>query len=291
MLRYIKEYRFYIILFLFILIPIVAIDTSTRAQRDFKAYDRVILAITFPVQKVLAFTLDTMSDVIQNTAFLFRARQENQRLIEQNRLLLQSMADLREMQQENVRLKRLLGFQEKFKLKTIVAAVVARDVNPDFRMIRISRGESSGVQKDMAVVSYDGVVGRVLRTTKDYADVVTLLDPLSAIDAINERTRAPGVISGKSEDALQLKYTLRTDDIQANDVLVSSGIVGVFPKGVPIGSVTRAEKKTYGITQDVEVAPAVQFKKLEEVLVVVKQDNLTADVKLDEKAEAGAKTE
>ena len=168
-------------------------------------------------------------------------------------------------------MKGLQNFKESLHLDTIVARVIARDVSTDFRSIRINRGEANGVKVNMAVVTAEGVVGRVLRVTEDTADVVILTDLLSSIESIVERSRARGMVEGKTDELVQLRYLLRTDDVQLGDVLVSSGLGGVFPKGVPVGIVSKIEKKKYGISQEVEVRPSVNFVRLEEVLVITKQ--------------------
>ncbi len=272
MIKYLREYRFQITLFLFVLLPIVAIDTSTRAPRDYRFYDRWILTITAPVQGSLQWLLDRAVSGFQNYVYLLNTRKENLELVESNRRLLSEISQLRETQRENARLRTMLGFQETMKLKSIIARVIAKDASTEFRAIRLNRGESSGVLKDMAVITAEGVVGRVIRTTAETADVVTIVDTLSAIDAIDERSRARGIVEGMTEDLCQLIYALRTDDIAPGDVLISSGLGGIFPKGVPVGTVSRVTRKLYGTTQEVEVRPAVDFSKLEEVMVVVAQE-------------------
>ncbi|MCM2322466.1 MAG: rod shape-determining protein MreC [Oligoflexia bacterium] len=268
MIKYLKEYRFYIILFAFILIPVIAIDTSTRAPHEYRIYDRVIVWTTSPIQTLISWTLDRLSSGFHNYIYLLHTRRENLILIEENRRLLGSIAALREAGQENLRLRKLLQFEEQFKVESIVARVIAKDVSTEFRAIRINRGAAAGIQRNMAVVTNEGIVGRILRTTENTADVVTVLDMNSAVDAIDERSRARGVVEGLTEEICQLRYTLRTDDIQPGDVLVSSGLGGIFPKGIPVGTVSKAHRKPFGISQEVEVRPSVDFTKLEEVLVI-----------------------
>lgn len=268
MIKYLKEYRFYIILFAFVLIPVIAIDTSTRAPRDYRFYDRVIVTLTWPIQAAISWTLEQVASGFNNYIYLWHTRQDNLALLDENRKLQNSIASLRETQQENARLRRLLEFQEQFKIETVVARVIAKDVSTEFRAIRINRGEQSGIKRNMAVVTNDGIVGRVLRTTATTADVVTILDLLSAVDAINERSRARGIVEGLTESTCQLRYALRTDDIQPGDVLISSGLGGIFPKGVPVGTVSKVNRRPFGITQEVEVRPSVEFSRLEEVLVI-----------------------
>jgi len=270
MIKYLKQYRFYIILFLFLLIPIIAIDTSTRAPRNFWPHDRVIISLTAPIQAVISWGLDQVVSGFQNYIFLLQTRQDNLTLTDENRKLLNTIAGLRETEQENIRLRKLLNFQEQFTLESVVARVIARDISTEFRAIRINRGESSGIQKNMPVMTNEGIVGKVLRTTANSADVVTIMDLLSAVDAIDERSRARGVIEGYTDDTCLFRYVLRTDDIQVNDILITGGIGGIFPKGIPVALVSKVNRKPFGISQDVEVKPIVDFTKLEEVLVVTK---------------------
>ena len=278
MIKYLKQYRFYIILFLCILIPVIAIDTSTRSPRNYRFYDRVIVGITSPIQMIISWSLEQITSSFENYVYLLNTRQDNLALLEENRKLLNSIASLKETQQENVRLRKLLNFEEKFSLKSVIARVIAKDVSTEFRSIRINRGENSGIKRNMAVVTDEGIVGRVLRTTATTSDVVTVLDLLSAIDAILERSRARGIVEGLTDDACQLKYALRTDDIQPGDILISSGLGGVFPKGIAVGTVSKVHRKPFGITQDVEVRPSVDFSKLEEVLVVVNEDPTNSEL-------------
>jgi rod shape-determining protein MreC len=272
MIKYLKQYRFYITLFLFVLIPVIAIDTSTRAPRDYRFYDRVIVGMTSPIQAMISWSLEQMVSGFENYIYLWHTHRDNLALLEENRKLLNSIASLRETQQENIRLRKFLQFEEKFSIQSVVARVIAKDVSTEFRSIRLNRGESSGIKRNMAVVTDEGIVGRILRTTKNTSDVVTILDPLSAVDAIVERSRARGIMEGLTDDACQLKYALRTDDIQPGDVLISSGLGGIFPKGIVAGTVSKVNRKPYGITQEVEVRPSVDFSKLEEVLVVTNGD-------------------
>ena len=288
MLKLIKQYRFYLILLLFLLIPVLSIDSQNRAPRDYRFYDRVALAITTPFEIAIHWTLDSAVTFYENYIALWKTRGENQLLIDENRKLVNTILNLRELEQENIRLRNLLQFKENFKIEAVVARMIAKDVSSEFRAIRINRGKSSGIEPNMAVINAEGVVGRVLRVTDSTADVVTLLDPLSALDSYIMRSRARGIVEGLTDSLCQLKFALRVDDIQPGDLLLSSGLGGNFPKGIPVGTVIKVTRKSFGITQKVEVKPSVDFSKLEEVLVVTRADASPAHVELIEKAEAEA---
>ncbi len=272
MFKYLKQYRFYITLFFFTLIPIMTIDTSTRAPHQYRFYDHFIIGLTAPIQVMISWSLEKVASSFENYIYLFYVHRDNLVLFNENRKLLNNLANLREIDQENVRLRKLFHFGEKSNIQSMIARVIAKDVSPEFRSIRINRGENSGIKPNMAVMTDEGIVGRVLRTTQKTSDIVTILDLYSAVDAIVERSRARGIVEGLTDDICQLKYALRTDDIQSGDVLVTSGLGGIFPKGIVIGTVSQVNRKPYGITQEVEVYPSVNFSRLEEVLIVLNGD-------------------
>ncbi len=280
MLKLMKQYRFYLILLLFLLIPLLSIDTTNRSPRDYRFYDRIALAITTPFEIAIHWTLDTVVGFYENYISLWKTRKENGELIDENRKLVNTILNLRELEQENLRFRNLLQFKETFKVDTVVARMIAKDVSTDFRTIRINRGKSSGIAPNMAVVNAEGVVGRVLRVNEETSDVVTILDPLSAIDAYILRSRVRGIVEGLSDTLCQLKFALRVDDILPGDLLLSSGLGGNFPKGVPVGTVIKVTRKSYGITQKVEVRPSVDFSKVEEVMVVTRADAAPAHMQL-----------
>ena len=283
MLNLIRQYRFYLVLLLFLLVPILSIDSANRSPREYRAYDKAALFITSPFQIAIHWTLDSIVGFYENYLALWKTRDENLSLMDENRKLVNTIINLRELEQENIRLRNLLQFKENYKIESVVARMIARDVSSEFRAIRINRGKSSGIEPNMAVINSEGVIGRVLRVTESTADVVTILDPLSAVDAYIMRSRARGIVEGLTDSLCQLKFALRVDDIQPGDLLLSSGLNGNFPKGIPVGTVIKVTRKSFGVTQKVEVKPSVDFSKLEEILVITKSDASPAHVELIEK--------
>ncbi len=289
MIKFLREYRFYISLCCFVSIPFLALDTKMREPRELNFFDKGILLIMEPIHIALNWSIDQVVDGIQGYVYLTRVKRENSELIEENRALLQQISSLNEAQSENDRLRKLLDFREQRQLATVTARVIARDVAIDYRAIRLNRGESSGIKKGMAVITAEGIVGRVFRTTNSSSEVVTVLDLNSAVDAVVERSRARGVVEGLTDETCQLKFVLRTDDIQVGDILKSSGLGGIFPRGLNVGTVTNVVRRPYGISQDVEVLPKVDFSKLEEVLVVLEDKAKTDPMPLNEPVEPATK--
>jgi rod shape-determining protein MreC len=166
------------------------------------------------------------------------------------------------------RLQQLLGLRERTALNSVGAVVIGGGVTPDFRTVTIDRGRTDGMRPDMAVVVASGIVGRVVTPSRGTSKVQLLVDRNAAIAGLTERTRAQGIAVGTGEDVLHFEYVSATSDVKVGDVILSSGIDGIYPKGLPIGKVERVEKIGTGY-KTITVRPAVDFGALEEVLVVV----------------------
>jgi rod shape-determining protein MreC len=166
----------------------------------------------------------------------------------------------------------------------LAAQVIAVDLwgNSEYSSLKLNKGSNEGLKKGMGVVTHDGVVGYLLNVSPHYSTVLVLTDRNAVIDSLVQRTRARGIVEGLGRDICHIKYLQRTDDVQIGDLVVT-GFDGIFPKGFPIGAVTKVQKKAYGVTQYVEMRPIVDVARLEEVFVV-----LAPDVVLDRLKQAQA---
>jgi rod shape-determining protein MreC len=165
-------------------------------------------------------------------------------------------------------LERLLELREQVALKTVAANIIGGAATPDFRTLTIDRGTRDGIRTDMAVIAPGGVVGRLVVPSARAAKVQLLIDRNAAAGAIIERTRAQGVVVGSGDDRLRLEYVSEVSDVVAGDVVVTSGIDGIYPKGFIIGRIEQVEKSG-GSYKRITIKPAVDFTSLEEVLVVL----------------------
>jgi rod shape-determining protein MreC len=165
-------------------------------------------------------------------------------------------------------LQRLLELREQVPLKTVAANIIGGAAAPDFRTLTVDRGTRDGVRTDMAVIAPAGVVGRLVVPSARASKVQLLIDRNAAAGAIIERTRAQGVVVGSGDDRLRLEYVSEVSDVIAGDVVVTSGIDGIYPKGFVIGRIEQVEK-TGGSYKRITIKPAVDFTSLEEVLVVL----------------------
>jgi rod shape-determining protein MreC len=192
----------------------------------------------------------------------------------ENEQLKRQLADLRvQFQQDRAaaehahQLEALLGFQHQINVDTVASSVIGAGASPDFRTITLDKGSIAGLKANMPVISAAGVVGRVVFVAARAAKVQLLVDRNAAAGALVERSRAQGVVVGVGEDLLRMDYVSGIADVKPGDTVVASGIDGIYPKGFLIGKVESVDRGT-GIYKVIRLRPAVDFNRLEEVLVV-----------------------
>lgn len=199
------------------------------------------------------------------------AARENISLRGQLQQLQTRIMDYEEQIQENERLRRLLGFAERSEKKLVAAEVISSDTRGVFRSMRITRGADDGVRIGMPVATADGIVGRIIRIGKDFSDVQLLVDPDFHVDVLVQRTRVRGVVSGTDHNLCKLQLHKRVE-ILVGDTLITSGIVGGFPKGLPVGRVMRITYESDNVAQSITIEPWVDYTRLEEVMVILSED-------------------
>lgn len=236
-----------------------------RVQTD--RVGRLLLDGVSPLQRITATAARVVTGIWHEAVDLMNARDEVVALRAENERLAQEETRTAELEGENARLRQLLEFRERLNGDLIAAHVVGRDATGLARTIVIDRGERDGVFKGTAVVVPAGVVGHVFVTSRHAARVLLVNDHNSGVDGMVQRTRASGIVEGTPDGGCGLKFVKRTEDVQTGDEVVTSGLDGIFPKGLPIGRVVTVDKRGQGLFQYAEIAPAVEFDRLEEVLV------------------------
>jgi len=199
------------------------------------------------------------------------ARQRNIELERENLELRSLLRQNQEISLQNKRLRKLLAFVDELDHSALPAQVIGEDGSHWARTIIIDKGTRSGLHSGFPVVAAAGVVGRIIKTAPDSSRVLLVTDASSAIAALTQRTRTRGVARGQG-GGLSIEYALRDSDIQIGDLLVTSGMGGVFPKGLPLGLVESVTKDQYGLFQQIIATPTVDFSHLEEVMVIVGED-------------------
>ena len=148
------------------------------------------------------------------------------------------------------------------------ANVIARPPTGEYRILVLDKGAKDGVRQKMAVVSPKGLVGHVVQTARYASKTLLITDANSSVPAIVQRTRANTIVKGQSSGTLKLKFLQRNEDVAFGDVVVTSGLGGIFPKGIVIGTVSRVTKEDFGVYQDAEVSPDVDLELIEEVALL-----------------------
>jgi rod shape-determining protein MreC len=250
-------------------ICILAFYIHRHRQGQTGRIDNILISGTGALQKHFFYFSEGAHTIVDHYLMLVNAKKHNEELEKEVGELRSRLAALEEVQLENERLRQSLDFRKDIAQPLLSAHVIGHDVSVDYSGIRVDKGTSDGIKVGMGVISHQGVVGRVQRVTSKYADILTLVDPVSNIDAVIQRSRARGIISGQSKAlTCKLKYVDRLDDVAVNDTVVSSGFGNIFPKGLLVGYVTAVIPNPNGILQTVTVKSAVDIYRLEEVFIV-----------------------
>jgi rod shape-determining protein MreC len=159
----------------------------------------------------------------------------------------------------------------------VPANVIHQDLSPWFQSLIIDQGAAAGIRPGMPVITDSGVVGLVAGTTPGASKVLLVIDPQSRVDAYVERTRARGTVRGTSGQQCDFEYVLRHENIEEGDLLLTSGLGTVYPKGLVVGRVASVDRKTSGLFLGAKITPAVDFTRLEEVFVILEQRQIPSE--------------
>jgi rod shape-determining protein MreC len=267
-----KRYRDLAVVLLALAVPFWFLRASMRDPRQVTGADKIIVRLSTPIQYAAATLARQISGIWGDYVYLVDVKEDNARLASQNARLRERVRKLEELEEENRRLKRLLDLRTSVRTDVISAQVIGKDTNEFFRIARVTLDkEARNIGLNLPVVSPDGVVGTTLKVSGDTVDVRLVVDAGSGVDIVVQRTGARGFVRGTGDETKYLcsvEYVQRTDEIEVGDLLVTSGVGRRFPKGIPVGTVTQVVKRDFGIYQQVFATPAVDFSRLEEVLIV-----------------------
>lgn len=268
-----KENRLKLILNLAVLtISLLGIMRSNYRVNETSFFERTLIGILAPIQDGTTYLQNEVKSFVQNYFFLVDAKKENESLKLKVANLETQIFSLTELKKENQRLKELLQFGQDLTYEKVLARVVGWDADHNFKFIRINKGSDHGIKEEYPVVSAEGIVGYIYQVTDKYADIITILDQNNRIDTIVSRTRSHGIVEGYTHKKCLMKYVNRTEPIILNDIVVTSGLGNIYPKGLRVGTISKIERESYGITQFVEVTPSVDFDRLEEVIVLLPEN-------------------
>lgn len=229
----------------------------------------VSITVSAPFQETVTNTVRFAQNTWRRYFFLVSVAEENGRLRAELGRAAQRANRLIEMERSNERLRELLDFKKNEIDRVVAAQVVGKDPSPWFSSLLIDKGRNDGVRKGMPVVIPEGIVGVITHDSAHYAKVLLIIDPNSAVDVLLQNSRVRGIARGKSFGICSIEYVLRRHDIAVGETVVTSGLGGVFPKGLRVGEISDVKRDNSGIFLDIQLTPFIDFETLEEVLVIV----------------------
>ncbi len=264
-----KKYQTITIASILIITSIIIISFNLKlpGMTDFPR--KLVLEAVAPVENIVNSSIERISGVWRRYIFLIGLEEENKKFRKEIASLKRKINRDREMYLEGKRLKKLLNLKGNINYHTVVARVTGRNRSSVFKTILINRGTTDGVKMGSPVLTDKGIVGRVVETSWNVSRVLLLVDYNSNVDALIQGSRAQGVMQGRGSEGCILKYVRRSEEAKVGDLVVSSGLAGIFPKGLLLGAIKRVEKKEFGLFQEIDVSPAVDFSRLEEVVVIL----------------------
>jgi rod shape-determining protein MreC len=262
------------ILFLQVLGLAVQVRTNAGERQDTRLIRIWAVGAITPFERAVVWVQNSTGNVWHNYFYLRGVRAENRQLkaeIEQMRL---EQVRLSEDAAQARRLQNLLAFKEQFISKTVAAQVIGTSGSDLSRVVYIDKGKNDGIDRDMAVITADGIVGKVLFVYPGLAQVLLISDQSSGVGAVLSKSRLQGVLRGTANGEVVLERVMKDEQVQPGETVLTSGGDQIFPKGLPVGTVTRVANGR-DLFLDVNIKPAANLSKLEEVLVLTeKQERL-----------------
>jgi rod shape-determining protein MreC len=272
-MNFFKRYRDWFLSIALLALPFFFLKANLNEPPKLTMVDRWLLQLSAPVQWVAIKVATGVSAVFEEYVYLVEVQRENERLAYENARLKQQVSELEALERENQRLRSMLVLRDELPGQKISARVIAKDISPLFRVLRIrlDRGADDRVLAGMPVVTSEGLVGQISRVTERFAEVMLTVDEGSAVDVIIQRTGSRGMLHGTGETdsyKARIQYLLRADEVRVGDTVFTSGLGRRFPPNLMVGTVTNVQKRDFGLYQLAEVVPSVNFSHLEEVFVL-----------------------
>lgn len=287
-----KRYRLTIIIAIFLLATLAVFSINAAGPGSDSLLGRAALEVAGPVQRALTRIGVSVDDIINSYFNLVNAAEENKQLTKEVARLRVEQAQTEDLRLANIRLRQLLALIGRETHETVAAEVVAADISGRFRTVIINKGSIDGIGLHMPVTHIQGLAGRVVLVSPHYSKVLLLVDPNAGVDVLVQRNRTRGMIVGAGDAGLVLNYVQSKFDVRVGDVLITSGVAGVFPKGLLVGAVATVKTQGRGGFSRITAQPAVDFHRLEEVMVIIRQPGFVqrAIAEAEKEAKPKAKT-
>jgi rod shape-determining protein MreC len=230
-------------------------------------FERTVMTVFSPVPRAVNWVGQSASDMYHGYLDMRRSINENVDLHHKVVDLTRENLILRQSQGDLARMRSMVNYTEELPVATSMAQIIMLDTSARFKSVIINRGSDAGIEVNDPIVNANGLIGRVVLTTKDMAKVQLLADNNSAVGCLLDRTRRQGVLHGDGDHGGTLDGVPALADVQPGDVILTAGIDGIYPKGIPVGTVSKVDEGK-GLTKPIWVRPAVDFSSIEEVIVL-----------------------
>ena len=226
------------------------------------------LEVISPIDTAFTHLGQGASSIYGDYLDLIHVREENAQLRNELARVKSDRARLAELEVENQHLGELLELKNALGMRAVAANVIGSDAAGLSRTLILSSGTDAGLRSGMAVLANQGVVGKIIAVSPSASRVLLIDDHNSALDGFDQRSRARGIVAGLVDDGIILKYADRSQDIRSGDTIVTSGLDGIFPRGLLVGTISSVRREGPGLFLGVRIAPAVDFRQLEQVLIL-----------------------
>ncbi|MEW6668260.1 MAG: rod shape-determining protein MreC [Thermodesulfobacteriota bacterium] len=271
-MRRIKTVWLYVV---FLFLALFLLSSSLAKRHSWNPVEQFVVEVTAPFQRTLVGTIRTVERVWVKYFDLVDLGNENLRLRREIDVLKAENDRNRERMASYERLRELLEFKNTLDWPSVAAQVIGRDPTGWFESVIIDKGRNSGLKMSMPVVNAAGVVGHLVSVSPNYSKVLLIVDQNSAVDCLVQRSREKGIVKGVSPGRCKMDYVLKTGDVAPGDRVVTSGLGGVYPKGLPVGEVVDVKDNPGEFFKEIRVKPMVNFAKLEELLVLMRESPLS----------------
>lgn len=252
-----------------LIFSLVLMTVNVRYEKSNLFFESIVVWFFSPIQNLLTSTTSYVSDAFDHYFFLVETSKENDRLLLKVNLLSKKNNELIERNKLLERSDNLINFLDKDERPFVIAKVIGYDATQWSKVIFINRGTNHKVQKNSSVMNNAGVIGHVIHSSPNSSKVLLITDSRSAVDSLFQETRESGITVGTGENICEMKFVPISAKINLGDKVISSGLGGVFPKGLVVGRVVDIVKQSQDLFQDIMVEPSADLSNIEEVIVLL----------------------
>jgi len=274
MRRYIRKHRAAVVGIVLLIFAALILIAPDRDGDVLSRVRGVLLTISSPIQRLLVSAYQDAVGVWDRYIYLVGVEEENEQLRSSLDKISSKYENLKtlyvETEKKNQRLENILDFTHETSYDLIPARVIGRDAQPFSGSIVVDKGTTSGVSVDMPVISTDGIVGIVISVSTRSSRIILLNDKNCRIDVIVQDDRVRGILEGAADGSLKLSYVDRQAEVMEGDIIVTSGMGEIFPKGLLVGEVAEVTVPPYGLFQEIVIEPRAKLGALEEVLIIIR---------------------